>query len=584
MPECPDRALHEARIAELDRQVFELGALLRAAEAFHADLDVGSLCSRLAVLAKDRMRARHAGVLLAGRDGKSLELAHALGLSEAALGLEAQVEDGLLRQILLDGRPFQVTGLDGASRFTALPAELLGVLRAELWVPLVSKGNLVGILSLGGLPAYDGGADERQRAQEFLATLACHAAAALWSAQLARRTTLAGDELDRSLHKLSLLFDVTRALSAVSDLTGLLRLILDRAIDSVRAEKGSLMLLDERTDELVLRVVRGMHDKRLEYRINDGEVACARFRRGEGIAGRVLATGRTVRIDDVSTSGDFDPRGSAPVRSIVCAPLQADDDVIGVVNITNKRDGGVFSAGDEELLEALANQAALAISRTRLWEAAITDGLTQLYVRRFIMHRLKEEVRRARRYGTPLTLIMADIDHFKRVNDEHGHPAGDAVLAGCAQVVRQGLRDTVDLPGRYGGEEFLIVLPLTPAVSGMIVAERLLERVEATAFERTGGDPLSVTMSFGVAGFDPASPESSESLLARADRALYRSKGAGRNRVTLATGDEPPVHPSAPSLAAAPAAASEPAPGQRRRAGDSRPVSSRSQPGTRGSR
>jgi len=467
----------------------------------------------------------------------------------------------MLRQLLLDGAPFPVVGLDGAPRFSALPRELLGVLGAELWVPLTSKGEVVGVLSLGGMPGEADDADERQRTRDFVTRLAGHAAAALWTAQLAERTTAAGDKLDRSLHKLSLLFDVTRALSAVSDLTGLLNLIIDRAVDSVRAEKGSLMLLDERTDELTVRVVRGLPDKRLEHRINEGEVECARFRRGEGIAGRVLATGRTLRVDDVRKNSEFDPRGAPRVRSIVCVPLQSDDDVIGVINITNRKDGGTFSGEDEELLEALANQAALAISRTRLWEAAITDGLTQLYVRRFIMHRLLEEVRRARRYGTPLTLIMGDIDHFKNVNDQHGHPVGDVVLSGCARIVRSGLREGVDLPGRYGGEEFLIVLPLTPADSGMIVAGRLRERIADASFPAGDGEPLRVTMSFGVAGFDPASPESAESLLERADRALYQSKEAGRDRVTLASEDHAPVHPSAPTMPAA-------KPGPRRRASD----------------
>ncbi|HCP46013.1 MAG TPA: hypothetical protein DIU15_08235, partial [Deltaproteobacteria bacterium] len=191
-----------------------------------------------------------------------------------------------------------------------------------------------------------------------------------------------------------------------------------------------------------------------------------------------------------------------------------------------------FRDEDEEILGALADQAAVAIARARLYEAAITDGLTGLYIRRFVMHRLREEVRRTRRYGNQLSVVICDIDHFKSVNDTYGHPAGDAVLVRVADVLRAGLRTEVDVAARYGGEEFLLLLPQTTARAAVVAAERLRKSTEELKVEVGADEPLSVTMSFGIAELDIESGETPADLIARADAALYASKEAGRNRVT----------------------------------------------------
>jgi len=188
----------------------------------------------------------------------------------------------------------------------------------------------------------------------------------------------------------------------------------------------------------------------------------------------------------------------------------------------------------------LADQAAVAIARARLYEAAITDGLTGLYVRRFALHRLREELRRARRYGNDLSVVMCDIDHFKTVNDTWGHPAGDAVLVKVAEIITAQLRIEVDVAGRYGGEEFLLVLPETRLNSAVVAAERLRAVIESTEIPVAEDRNIQVTMSFGLAQFDIESGESVESVIARADAALYESKGGGRNCVTahaLSAGD-----------------------------------------------
>lgn len=160
------------------------------------------------------------------------------------------------------------------------------------------------------------------------------------------------------------------------------------------------------------------------------------------------------------------------------------------------------------------------------------DGLTQLFNRAHWQLRLSEEFSRAMRYETPLALIMFDLDHFKRVNDTYGHLGGDAVLCQVARIVRASVREN-DIAGRYGGEEFGIILPSTSESGAMVLAERLRKTIEASPvpFEEK---QIDVTSSLGIAEFQPGVKDF-EQLIAMADAALYRAKETGRNRVILHT-------------------------------------------------
>ncbi len=171
----------------------------------------------------------------------------------------------------------------------------------------------------------------------------------------------------------------------------------------------------------------------------------------------------------------------------------------------------------------------LAQLNARLEELSQTDALTGLHNRYYFDRRIEHEVERARRYGSPLAVVMIDIDHFKRVNDGHGHPFGDLVLRGVAQALKRVLRN-VDSLARYGGEEFVAVLPETPRSEALAVAERLRQAVEAERFE-SGGQRVPVTISLGVASGPPPVVENPHEILKLADEALYRAKESGRNRV-----------------------------------------------------
>jgi two-component system cell cycle response regulator len=176
----------------------------------------------------------------------------------------------------------------------------------------------------------------------------------------------------------------------------------------------------------------------------------------------------------------------------------------------------------------------LRAANRRIHLLSVTDALTTTYNRRYLMERLPQELERARRYGRPLSVVLCDADHFKNVNDAHGHLAGDEVLRGFAKLLMGSTRADIDWVARYGGEEFLVVLPETSVANAISFAEKMRLSIEAHRFAISGGT-LRVSSSFGVAGYDSFQAQdgaSADSLIASADGCLYRSKELGRNRVT----------------------------------------------------
>jgi diguanylate cyclase (GGDEF)-like protein len=176
------------------------------------------------------------------------------------------------------------------------------------------------------------------------------------------------------------------------------------------------------------------------------------------------------------------------------------------------------------------------IKRIATLEAeTITDPLMEIYNRRYLERRLEEEFARARRYEFPLSLLLLDIDHFKKVNDDHGHPAGDLVLKGIGEILKKTVRNA-DMAARYGGEEVTILLPHTLAEDAAIFAERIRRTIEDHPFLVDGsagsGAPLRCTVSIGVAAMTRECTNAGQ-LLQMADTAMYRAKQDGRNRIVM---------------------------------------------------
>jgi diguanylate cyclase (GGDEF)-like protein len=229
--------------------------------------------------------------------------------------------------------------------------------------------------------------------------------------------------------------------------------------------------------------------------------------------------------EDVSWIGDVDSRAATLVLE-----LAREEDRVTTLALYAPESG--FTTETQRTAEWLAAQAAIALENAKLHHLvqrqATTDDLTGLVNRRRFIEALESEIVRAQTFKSPLSVVLGDLDHFKRVNDRYGHHVGDEVLRRFSDLVREHLRD-VDVPGRLGGEEFAILLPETAAPGAVAVADRV--RRSLGELRPTPDREDEVTASFGVAQLLPG--ETGDELLRRADVALYRAKSQGRNTVAV---------------------------------------------------
>jgi len=217
----------------------------------------------------------------------------------------------------------------------------------------------------------------------------------------------------------------------------------------------------------------------------------------------------------------------------VIVPLRTDKGSIGILLLPKIGKSRSYGLQEIQYITRIVRFASIAIENASLFRQATTDRMTGLFSHHFFEKTLDEELERARRYKSTFTLVMFDIDHFKKFNDTYGHLQGDRILREIAKLTTKSIRQ-VDFPARYGGEEFAVILPAVNLKGALVVAERLRKRVEGFAFPSAdGGEPLHVTISVGVTEFDPESAYAPSEIIRDADRALYQSKDKGRNRVTV---------------------------------------------------
>lgn len=264
-----------------------------------------------------------------------------------------------------------------------------------------------------------------------------------------------------------------------------------------------------------------------------------------------LEHGHPVLVEDLHTSPLYEDlrrewaaNGTqVPIRSVIALPFTLGKVQAGVFFLRRMVDEPPLTNEDVEFADSVIKAAVAAIHRAQVIETtkadnarlevlAHTDPLTQVLNRRALTVRLASELERARRYDSVLTLLMVDLDHFKKVNDTYGHLVGDEVLREVATLLQNEIR-SVDVVARYGGEEFVVVLPETSLVGAMTFAERIREHVAATSFAGSLVDALQLTCSIGVSSYPSTTINTVDDLFARADEALYRAKADGRNRVCL---------------------------------------------------
>ncbi len=278
----------------------------------------------------------------------------------------------------------------------------------------------------------------------------------------------------------------------------------------------SLLLKNNTTGELTFKIAVGESaDKLLGIKIP----------KGEGIVGWIAETGKSVIIKNVREDerflGKVDTITGFTTDSIIGVPLKVNDKVFGVIELINKLNGKSFSPYELKLLQTIADFAAVALEKFYYLKAvkkvASTDGLTGLLNRRSFDRYLPKEVDRCKRYNHPLSLLMLDINYFKLINDKHGHIAGDQVLKETAEILRRNIR-SVDSVFRYGGDEFVVLMPDTSLKDAEIVRKRI-----STDRERmnNGGNVLAVTYSMGL---HSAGPDGVDDILSKSDMDLYRQK------------------------------------------------------------
>lgn len=315
---------------------------------------------------------------------------------------------------------------------------------------------------------------------------------------------------------------------AVADL---FQIILERSTHYVDAEQGSVMLLDQDRQGLMVQAMKGLNPKIVEN---------LRVRPGEGISGMVFAEGKPLLVADLETDVRVlrEKRPRYRTRSFISLPLRSNGETIGVLNVADKTSGDAFTSYDLELLTSIATYTTVAIQRSEYYRRSeelkrisITDSLTGLLNRRYFQERLAEEIERFKRHKLPFSLIMMDIDDFKRLNDTHGHVVGDDALATTARAIRSSIR-AIDVAARYGGEEFTVILPQTSKQAARTMADRIGRAVARTPIPTTKGDTAYLTVSLGVASF-PDDAQTLEDLLRNADHALYEAKRRGKNQAVV---------------------------------------------------
>ena len=338
-------------------------------------------------------------------------------------------------------------------------------------------------------------------------------------------------ELRRQIERLSLFHEVGKALASTLDLQKILQTVMEKISDFLQPDTWSLLMLDEATQELYFEIAIGSGAHKLKD---------VRLKLGEGIAGWVAQHGEPLLIEDVKRdprfSRRFDELTQMDTRSVVCVPIRGREKILGVIELVNCLGRESFHQEDVPILKSLADYAAIALENARyvqrIHELTITDDCTALYNARHLNFVLDAEIYRSTRYNYEFSVIFLDLDHFKQINDTHGHLVGSKLLWMIGDIIKGHLR-LIDYAFRYGGDEFVVLLPQTTKKNSLMVVRRLKDLLNSKVFFTDEGLNIKVTASFGVASF-PGDGRTRKELLRMADEAMYLVKNTTRNNIAVA--------------------------------------------------
>jgi diguanylate cyclase (GGDEF)-like protein len=340
------------------------------------------------------------------------------------------------------------------------------------------------------------------------------------------------DSYDKRKKDIDILNMVTTRLNEVKEPEVLYETIVDLSVHLTDAERGSLMLVENGKSYLTIKAAKGINKKLLKE---------IRIKIGEGVAGKVFGEGIPLMVHDIERDERvlLPRKPSYKTSSFISIPLKIGERTIGVLNISDKTRGEVFSQEDMALLRSFASYASIALERSlyyslvgHLKELSITDSLTGLFNKRYFEERLFEELQRSERHNLSFSLAMIDIDDFKLFNDTEGHLAGDEVLKNIANIAKESTR-VIDIMARFGGEEFAIIMPQTEKDEAFFVAERIRKSVKEQLPHTWRSFPKeNITITAGVATF-PSDGRGMKNLIRNADRALYKGKKEGKDKTVL---------------------------------------------------
>ena len=345
-----------------------------------------------------------------------------------------------------------------------------------------------------------------------------------------RRNAGLGSE-QREAGEIAVFQELGKALTSSLQLDQVLRTIMEKIDEFLRPDNWSLLHLDEEKQELYFELAVGKASQALKD---------VRVKVGQGIAGWVAQHGEVVIVPDTSKDtrffGKVDEKTKMETRSIVAVPVKFRETCLGVIELINCIGPEGFDPRDLKLLEALSDFAAIALENARhvkrIHELTIMDDCTSLYNARHMGVILDTEIYRSQRYNYEFSIVFIDLDHFKQVNDTHGHLVGSRLLAEIGEALKTNCR-LIDFAFRYGGDEFVLLLPQTSKENAINVARRLHKLIRETLWLKSEGLNIRLTPSMGLAAY-PVDSKTKEGLLHLADEAMYQVKNANRDRVAAA--------------------------------------------------
>lgn len=486
-----------------------LSALFETTRTLGISGDLDSLLDLILERARDLTGFDHCALMLVDPDSGELVVRSVLGYGEeqeSVRGLRLEGGQGLTGWAVKHRTPVRVGDVSKEARYVA---GLRGA-RSNLAVPLILENEVAGVLNVESRQqdAFD------ERHEKVLTVLGTQAALAILASQ-------ARVSLQRRIDQLDALYHISGLSWADKTLEEIAGAVVAETARVVPSASSALLLLNPAQDALTLIAHEGY----------DESVTGLELPLEQGIVGRCARTGNVQVVADVQEDPDYFP-GVAGARCEVALPLEVNGRVIGVLDVESDRIQSI-AADQIRTLSMIAHQIAAVLETARVQEERLelanSDPLTGLANRRRFEDRLAQAWRRAQRSGDGLSLLLLDLDHFKAINDERGHAAGDHVLVKVAECL-QGLVRQDDTLARIGGEEFAVIACSADETPARQLGERLRRAVETLTMHPDEGPPIRVTLSVGVATIDPVDDEPA-GLFKRADQALYEAKKSGRNRV-----------------------------------------------------